>query len=60
MDGMAEFVLFPRGGVGGGGTPLAPRLSPTGWHFVKQFIKGNRLPFVQAMNTGRGVFYGYK
>ena len=29
-------------------------------HYVKQFAKGNRLPFVQAMNTGRGVFYGYK
>ena len=29
-------------------------------HFVKQFIKGNRLPFVQAMNTRRGEFYGYK
>lgn len=29
-------------------------------HFAKQMVKGNRLPFVQAMNTGRGVFYGYK
>lgn len=29
-------------------------------HYAKQFIRGKRLPFVQAMNTGRGVFYGYK